>query len=43
MIVGDDVRAPIPGELKGLAFFAPTAAEAEEMAKAYLGRSEVRN
>ena len=43
MLVGDDAPAPGPGELKGMAFFAPTAEAAEEAAKEYLGRSEPRN
>ena len=43
MIVGDDVPAPGPGELKGMAFFAETAEEAERAAKAYLACSEPGN
>lgn len=43
MIVGDDVLAPEPGELKGVAFFGDTREEAERLAKAYLGASEPVN
>jgi hypothetical protein len=43
MIVADDAPAPGPGELKGMAFFAATAEEAERAAKAYLGCSEPGN
>ncbi len=43
MIVGDDVLAPGPGELKGVAFFAPTPEEAEGGGVAYLGQSESAN
>ena len=43
MIVGDDVPALGPGELKGMDFFAPTAETAERAAKAYPGCSELGN
>ncbi len=43
MIVGDDVLAPEPGELKGLAFFGGTREQVERDAKAYLGASEPEN
>ncbi len=40
MIMGDDVSAPGPGELKGVAFFGDTLEEAEGEALEYLGQSE---
>jgi hypothetical protein len=43
MVVADEALPPGPGELKGMAFFAPTAEEAERVAKAYLGASEPGN
>ncbi len=43
MIVGDNVRPPGPGGLKGLAFFGGTREQVERDAKAYLGASEPEN
>ncbi len=42
-LVADGVLSPGPGELKGLSFFADTAEEAEQVAKAYLGQGEATN
>jgi hypothetical protein len=38
MIVPEAAEPPRPGEVKGLGFFAETAAEAKESALRYLGR-----
>jgi hypothetical protein len=43
MIAGDTVPPPMPDEVKGLGFFGDTADEAEELAKAYLGKAEPAN
>jgi flavin-dependent dehydrogenase len=43
MIVGDAVGHPSPGEVKGMAFSADTAVEAEYLAKTHLGMAEPAN
>ena len=43
MIFPDGVEPPEPEELKGLVHFADTAAEAERLAKAFLGLGEPAN
>ena len=43
MLVADDVERPLPGQLKGTAFFGDTPAEAKELALRYLGMSEPVN
>ena len=43
MIVADGVLPPGPDEVKGMAFFAETAEEAEQQARAYLGVCEPAN
>jgi hypothetical protein len=43
VIVADGVAPPGPGEVKGIGFYADTPAEAERLAKAYLGLAESVN
>lgn len=43
MLVGDDVPLPDPGTVTGQPFFGATPEEAEQEAKAYLGRAEPVN
>jgi hypothetical protein len=43
MIVSDDEAPPQPDQLKGLAFFADTADDAEQQALDFLGMSAGRN
>lgn len=43
MIVADDMRPPLPGELKGTGFFGDTPAEARELALRYLSASVEQN
>jgi len=43
MLVGEEELPPVPGQLKGLAFFGVTRDEAEREAVAYLGASEPGN
>ncbi len=42
-IVGDDVLAPEPGELKGVAFFGETPEDAQRLALEYLGEGVSQN
>ena len=43
MILAATTAPPAPGELKGTAFFADTAAEAERLALEYLGEGVSQN